>query len=182
MNTRRTRHLIEAQIPALRRFARALLRDAEAADDLVQDCLLRALSRWHLLRSDAELRAWLFAMLRNLHIDGLRARMRRGMPVALDLVAEPPAPHDTEGALHLGQVLAALDRLPLEQREVLLLVGVEDFSYEDCARILGIPRGTVMSRLARGRSALRALTEAPPEPGPSRTGRTAPRPALRSVT
>ena len=177
MTTRRTRHLIEAQIPALRRFARALLRDAEAADDLVQDCLLRALSRWHLLRSDEELRAWLFAMLRNLHIDALRAKARRGTAVALDLAPEPAAAGTPEGALHFTEVMAALDRLPLEQREVLLLVGVEDFSYEATARILGIPRGTVMSRLSRGRAALRALTEDPP----TETERTGPRPTLRSV-
>lgn len=176
MTTRRTRHLIEAQIPALRRFARALLRDAEAADDLVQDCLLRALSRWHLLRSEEELRAWLFAMLRNLHIDALRARARRGTAVALDLAPEPAAAGTPEAALQFTQVMAALNRLPLEQREVLLLVGVEDFSYEATARILGIPRGTVMSRLSRGRAALRALTEAPD------ADRTHPRPPLRSVT
>ncbi|MGD9918166.1 MAG: sigma-70 family RNA polymerase sigma factor [Paenirhodobacter sp.] len=157
MTSARNRHLIEAQIPALRRFAHALARDAALADDLVQECLLRALSRWHLLRSGPELRAWLFRVLRNLYIDTLRRQGRRGGP-SLDLVPEPVAPGSAEGAIELTEVLAALWRLPIEQREAILLVGVEGFGYEEAAGIAGVPLGTLMSRLARGRAALRALT------------------------
>ncbi|WBL32460.1 sigma-70 family RNA polymerase sigma factor [Sinirhodobacter sp. HNIBRBA609] len=157
MRQARKRHLIEAQIPALRRFAYALARDGALADDLVQDCLERALSRWHLLRTGPELRAWLFRVLRNLHIDMLRARGRRGA-VTLDEAPEPAHPGSAESALELAEVLRALWSLPLDQREAILLIGVEDFSYEDAARILDVPVGTLMSRLARGRAALRAAT------------------------
>ncbi|MDF2141572.1 RNA polymerase sigma factor [Paenirhodobacter sp. CAU 1674] len=159
------RHVIEAQIPALRRFAYALLRDPEAADDLVQDCLERALSRWHLFRPEAALRPWLFQVLRNLHIDGMRARARRGPHLAYDEAFSPAIDGGAEAAAHLGDVLAALDLLTLEQREVILLVGVEDFSYAETARILGVAQGTVMSRLARGRARLRALVEPGPDSG-----------------
>lgn len=166
--TRRTRHLIEAQIPALRRFAFALTRERDAADDLVQDCLARALARWHLLRSEDGLRAWLFRILRNLHHDTHRHRARHPEEAGLDPEAHPANATDAETALFLGDVLGALARLPLEQQEVLLLVGVEDFSYDAVAAILGLPKGTVMSRLARGREALREMTghDRPRRPGP----------------
>lgn len=157
MRKAESRHLIEAQIPALRRFAYGLARDAALADDLVQDCLVRALSRWHLLRTGPELRAWLFRVLRNLHIDAMRARGRRGT-VALDLAPEPATPGSAEARMELAEVLAALWQLPVEQREALLLVGVEEFSYEAAAEILQVPLGTLMSRLARGRAALRERT------------------------
>lgn len=170
-----SRHLIEAQIPALRRFAWALARDPVLADDLVQECLLRALGRWHLLRTGPELRAWLFKVLRNLHIDALRARARRGT-VALELAPEPAAPGSPEGAMELAEVLAALWQLPVEQREALVLIGVEEFGYAEAAEILGVPLGTLMSRLARGRAALRELTG---RGAPERGGATAP--GLRRV-
>ncbi|WP_240504196.1 sigma-70 family RNA polymerase sigma factor [Thioclava sp. JM3] len=156
--TRRTRHLIEAQIPALRRFAFALTRERDAADDLVQDCLARALTRWHLLRSEDQLRAWLFRILRNLYHDAHRRRIRRPEGEALDPDGLAGRDADAETVVFLGDVFSALARLPIEQQEVLLLVGVEDFSYEAVARILGLPKGTVMSRLARGREALREMT------------------------
>ena len=170
MPSARKQHAIEAQIPGLRRFAYALLRDRETADDLVQDCLARALSRWHLLRSEAELKPWLFRMLRNLHVDRLRQLGRRGPVVAYEEWHGPAAPGDGDERLYAQDVLAALARLPAEQQEALLLVGVEDLSYDEAAGVLRIPRGTLMSRLARGRAALRALTgrdgEAPaPRPG-----------------
>lgn len=165
--TLRSRHLIEAQIPALRRFAFALTRDRDAADDLVQESLARALSRWHLLRSEEGLRAWLFRILRNLHHDAHRRRARRPEEAGFDPELHPGATAEAETALFLSDVLGALARLPVEQQEVLLLVGVEDFSYEAVAGILGQPKGTVMSRLARGREALREMTghERPRRPG-----------------
>ncbi|GGC50905.1 sigma-70 family RNA polymerase sigma factor [Chelatococcus reniformis] len=153
-----TAALLEQQIPALRRYAYALVRDPDAADDLVQDCLERALSRWSLRRPDGELRAWLFAILRNLYLDRYRQLVRRGRHVELDtdMMAQPAT---QEAGAEMGDVLAALQQLPEEQQSVLLLVGVEDFSYEEAARALGLPVGTVMSRLSRGRSRLRAILE-----------------------
>jgi RNA polymerase sigma-70 factor (ECF subfamily) len=147
---------IEPHIPSLRRYAWALLRDEHAADDLVQDCLERAVGRWHLRRRDGNLRAWLFAIMHNQFISGRRRQKRRGAPVALDeLGAEPAAAADPELALSFRDLLAGLEDLAEEQRAVVLLVGVEDLSYEEAARALGVPIGTVMSRLSRGRERLR---------------------------
>lgn len=159
MATDDTARLLEAQIPALRRYAHALVRDHDAADDLVQDCLERALSRWVLRRTDADLRPWLFAILRNLHVDGHRGRTRRGPHVAWDDDHAQSIAPDQEAGLGLRDTLAALDQLPEDQKSLLLLVGVEDLSYEEAARVLGIPLGTVMSRLSRGRQKFRALLE-----------------------
>lgn len=149
--------LIEPHIPALRRYAFALLRDRDRADDLVQDTLERALSRWLLRRTDGDVRAWLFTILRNLHVSRWRNERRRGANVDLDETAVPGVPARQETALEVHDVLAALDQLPEEQKSLLLLVGVEDFSYDDAARILGMPIGTVMSRLSRARQRLRSL-------------------------
>lgn len=172
--------LIEPHIPALRRFAWALLRDAAAADDLVQDCLERAISRWHLRRHEGSPKAWLFAILHNLFLSGRRAAARRGLALPLDeegedgpMLADPVAAATAEGRLVWRDTLAALDVLPETQRAVLLLVGVEDFSYEETARLTGTPMGTVMSRLSRGRERLRRLLEGEEVPGT--------RPALRRV-
>ena len=150
--------MLEAQIPRLRRYAHALCRDAAAADDLVQDCLWRALRKSHLFRPGTDLRAWLFTMLHNLHVNGVRRSIRQGAPVPVEdvepLLIEPPA----QGA---RLVLRALDRamgeISEEQRQVLLLVGLEAMSYEEVATILEVPVGTVRSRLSRGRERLREL-------------------------
>lgn len=167
--------LIEPQIPALRRFAWALLRDAAAADDLVQDCLERAISRWHLRRLEGSPKAWLFAILHNLFVSGRRGAARRGPALPLDdegedglVIADPAASATAEGRLVWRDMLAALEALPEEQRAVLLLVGVEDFSYEEAARLTGVPIGTVMSRLSRGRERLRRLLEGEEAQAPGR--------------
>lgn len=151
--------LLEQQIPALRRYAYALVRDHERADDLVQDTLERALSRWSLRRHDSDLRAWLFAIQRNLYVSRWRQERRRGAPVAIEEAALPGTPPRQETTLEVHDVLAALDQLPEEQKSLLLLVGVEDFSYDEAARILGMPIGTVMSRLSRARQRLRSIVE-----------------------
>jgi len=151
--------LIEPHIPALRRYAFALLRDRDRADDLVQDTLERALSRWLLRRADGDVRAWLFTILRNQHVSRWRSDRRRGPTVDLDEAAMPGVAARQETALEVHDVLAAMDQLPEEQKSLLLLVGVEDFSYDDAARILGMPIGTVMSRLSRARQRLRSLVE-----------------------
>lgn len=151
--------LIEPLIPALRRYAYALLRDHAAADDLVQDTLERALLHWSSRRSDGDLRAWLFTILRNLHIGSHRQARRRSIAVALE---DPDLPETAAGqdiVIETQDVLAALDQLPEEQKSLLLLVGVEDFSYDEAARILDLPIGTVMSRLSRARRRLRSIVE-----------------------
>jgi RNA polymerase sigma-70 factor (ECF subfamily) len=150
---------LERQIPALRRYAYALTREHDAADDLVQDCLERALSRWLLRRDGADLAAWLFAILRNLYIDRYRARQRRGRHLPIEDALDVAAVAEQEGAVDARDALAALDHLPEEQRSILLLVGVEDLSYEEVSRLMGIPLGTVMSRLSRARQRLRTLIE-----------------------
>jgi RNA polymerase sigma factor (sigma-70 family) len=151
--------LLEPLIPALRRYAYALLRDHDTADDLVQDTLERALSRWTLRRPDGDLRAWLFTIQRNLFINAWRQNQRQGPHASLDDVAPPGVAAQQEARLEVRDVLAALDQLPEEQKSLLLLIGVEDFSYDDAARILGVPVGTVMSRLSRGRQKLRSILE-----------------------
>ena len=151
--------LIEPLIPALRRYAYALIREHAAADDLVQDTLERALLHWSQRRSDGDLRAWLFAILRNLHIGAHRQARRRGDAVAIDDTDLPAMTSDQETVLEAHDVLAAIDQLPEEQKSLLLLVGVEDLSYDDAARVLGLPIGTVMSRLSRARHKLRSLVE-----------------------
>ena len=157
--------LIEPHIPALRRYAWALLRDHEAADDLVQDCLERAVARWRLRRRDGDLKAWLFAIQHNLFIDGLRRKRRellRADGEDVSGIAEPGIEQESRAAMR--DILACLDALPAEQRAVVLLVGVEDLSYEEAARVLGVPIGTVMSRLSRGREKLRRLLEVGGQP------------------
>jgi len=153
--------LLEPQIPGLRRYAWALLRDDEAADDLVQDTLERAIGRWSQRRRDGDLKAWLFAIQRNLFLNQMRQRRSRGVQVgeeALELV--PTSDGNPEGLAGARDILAGLESLPEEQRSVLLLVGVEDLSYEQAAEVLGLPVGTVMSRLSRARGKLRHFMEA----------------------
>ena len=151
--------LIETHIPGLRRFACALLRgDRQGADDLVQDCLERALSSWHLRRAEGDLRGWLYTILYNRFLSERHRRGRRGAPDASLEAAEAELPGVDGGqdwALEQRDLLRGFAGLPEEQRSVLLLVGVEDLSYGEAARVLGVPIGTVMSRLARGRERLR---------------------------
>lgn len=146
-------------IAALRRYARALLGDRIEAEDLVQDCLARALSRAHLWRPDSDLRAWLFTILHNIHINNMRSRQAR-VAANEDIASGRAgrgmaAPPDQDARLELRDLERALERIPEEQRQVLLLVGMEGMSYEEAARVVGVPIGTIMSRVARGRDALR---------------------------
>jgi RNA polymerase sigma-70 factor (ECF subfamily) len=148
--------LLEPQIPGLRRYAWALLRDDEAADDLVQDTLERAIARWSQRRRDGDLKAWLFAIQRNLFLNGLRQRRSRGIPVDAQVLEGMPAPDDgVESRAGLRDLLAGLEALSEDQRSLLLLVSVEDLSYEQAAQVLSVPLGTVMSRLSRARARLR---------------------------
>ena len=153
--------LIEPHIPGLRRFACALLHgDRHSADDLVQDCLERALSRWHLRRAEGDVRGWLYTILYNRFLSDQHRRRRRGVHDALLEVAEAQLPGvagNQDSALAHRDLLRAFAVLPEEQRSVLVLIAVEDLSYEAAARVLGVPIGTVMSGLSRGRERLRHL-------------------------
>ena len=152
-----------ACIPRLRRYARALMRDAAGADDLVQDTMERAWRRLASWRRGAAMRPWLFGIMHNLHVDRLR---KAGLPtVELDEDTPQPAAaaHDT---LELRDLQTALASLAPGQREVLLLVVLEEMSYEEVAAALAIPLGTVMSRLSRGREKLRAQMEGRPVAAP----------------
>jgi RNA polymerase sigma-70 factor, ECF subfamily len=167
------REAVAGEIPRLRRYARALLGDDAEADDLIQDTLERALARLQQWREGDNPRKWLFSILHNLHVDGLRRKSRRPPHVGLESVgvdqSAPPA--DGASGRDLDQ---ALRLLSVEQREVVLLVGLEGLSYAETAEVLEIPVGTVMSRLARGRDRLRTLMD---YGGGDRNGRA----ALRSV-
>jgi RNA polymerase sigma-70 factor (ECF subfamily) len=144
-------------IPRLRRYARALAGERAAADDLVQDTLERAWSKLHLYRRGTDLRAWLFTVMHNVHVNRLRAT--RPTDPLEDEMPEL-AQRATQGdALMVRDLDRAVTALPVAQREVLLLVALEDLSYEEAARVLDIPIGTVMSRLARAREKLRLLMQ-----------------------
>lgn len=156
-----THRNIEAEIPRLRRYARALTRDAVTADDLVQDCLTRALGKLHLWQEGSDLRAWLFTILHNQYVNHIRRSVREGATVAFN-ESEPMlsrAPQQGK-RLELRDLDRAIAKLPMEQRSVVLLVGLEGMRYEEVAAVLGVPVGTVRSRLSRGREALRRLTGA----------------------
>jgi RNA polymerase sigma-70 factor (ECF subfamily) len=151
---------IAAQIGALRRFAIGLCHDVALADDLVQDCLERAVSRWHLRQEDRSLKAWLFTILYHAFINERRRSVRRDASVSLDdLPIDPAIAADQEERLRVADILAAIDRLQPDHRALLLLIGVEEVSYAEASEILQIPIGTVMSRLSRAREALRKQLE-----------------------
>jgi RNA polymerase sigma-70 factor, ECF subfamily len=156
-------------IPRLRRYARALTGDANAADDLVQDALERALIKQSLWREGTDLRAWLFTVMHNLFINQVRsAAANRLVPideVAADALADTVYPQATD-RLEIRDLDAALQALPEEQRAVVLLIGLEQMTYEEAARVLEVPIGTVMSRLSRGRERLRRLLQGMPESNP----------------
>jgi RNA polymerase sigma-70 factor (ECF subfamily) len=149
-------HEILEHIPRLRRYARALLGDRYAADDLVQDTLERAWNKFHLWRPGSDLRAWLFTIMHNVFVNQVRnkrAEMEKTME-ELPVVAVRATQSD---ALEIADVEHALRALPDEQREVLLLVAIEDMTYDEVSRALAIPIGTVMSRLSRARERMRRL-------------------------
>lgn len=163
---------IEAAIPGLRAYARALLRDREAADDLVQDTLETALSRRGQWRGEGPLRGWLARILLNRFRDGLR----RSRPAATVLALVPDAPdplaaRHADGRLALTEVHQAMGRLPEDQRSALLLVALEGMSLAEAASVSGCAEGTLASRLARARATLRQMTgrEAAPHP-PGKAG------------
>ena len=146
---------IEAAIPALRRFARALTRDAEVADDLVQDTLVRALRSEHLFHG-GEIRSWLYTILTNLNRNRLRTLARRPVLTAINDADAPDASNPEAGARDIARALATLTE---EQRVALLLVVLEGLSYRNVAEVQGVPIGTVMSRIARARAQIKAYLD-----------------------
>ena len=146
--------LIE-HLPRLRRYARALTGDVNRADDLVQDTLERALAKLDLWQPESDLRAWLFTLMHNLFVNQLR-RHHLAETALEDALDEPVNGGQLE-ALAARDIHDALARLPPEQREVLLLVGLEQFGYAEAAQVLGVPTGTVMSRLSRARERMRQM-------------------------
>ena len=152
-------NLIVPFIPNLRRYARALVGDRDGADDLVQDTLERAVRKFHLWRP-GDLRAWLFSIMHNVFVNQLKAR-RIAPEVDID-ETQIAAPIPTVTGIDVGDVQRALSCLAPEQREVLLLIALEDMTYADVSRALGIPIGTVMSRLSRGRERLRRAMNGEP--------------------
>ena len=149
--------LVEPHIPSLRRYALVLLRhDEQRADDLVQDCLVRALSRWHLWRRPGNLGAWLFTILHNIYVnDVARAAARPDVVEIQDYFPAMALPPNQADRIQLREVVTAIQGLPDEQRQTLLLVTMEGFSYDETADITGVPIGTVMSRLSRARDKVR---------------------------
>ena len=153
------RDRIVAHIPGLRRYARMLTGDAHRADDLVQETLARACAKWALWKPGPKLREWLFTLMHNEHVNDVKS----APPATRSLDSQDDeAIHDARRELDPGIVLdleRALLRLPDDQREILLMIAVEDFSYAEAARVAGVPIGTVMSRLSRARRRLRALMD-----------------------
>lgn len=160
---------ITAHIASLRRYARALMRDRSDAEDLMQEALARALSRTHQFKPGTNLRAWLFTILHNVHINNVRAKVVRPNEVPVeDHEHRLTTPARQDGRIELRDMARAIETLPLEQRQVLLLVALEGMKYDEVAKVLGVPIGTVMSRLSRAREAVRTrLAEGPAESGPT---------------
>jgi RNA polymerase sigma-70 factor, ECF subfamily len=159
----------EACIPALRRYARALTGNREKADDLVQDTLERAIRKQRLWSPRGSLQGWLFTLLTNIYRNDLRTQNRRPQLTPIDdLTIDPSSAPEQPGQLALAETKRALSYLPDEQKQVLLLVALEGFTYKEAASILNIPQGTLMSRLGRARTNLRQLVEeGPPKKGKS---------------
>ncbi len=146
---------VEAAIPALRRYARALTRDADIADDLVQDTLVRALRSEHLFQGE-EIRSWLYTILTNLNRNRLRSLARRPMLTSIEDNDAPDLAGPEAGGRDIERALALLVE---EQRAALLLVVLEGLSYREVAEVQGVPIGTVMSRLARARVQIKTYLE-----------------------
>lgn len=150
-----------AEIPHLRRFARSLCGDASLADDLVQDCIERALKKSHLYDAAKPLRAWLYAVLRNIHVSNWRSNVKHTSSKNIDdlIDGEGATRAEQEDNFSTSLITEALDKLPAQQREVLVLISLEEVSYKQASEIIGVPIGTIMSRLSRARSLLKDILE-----------------------
>jgi RNA polymerase sigma-70 factor, ECF subfamily len=152
------RELIREQIPALRRYARALMRDKDGADDLVQDCLVRAINAEAQWKPGTNIRAWLFTILHNIYVGDRRKLARRPSLVPIDGEEwRLDTPANQVNSVELGELDRALASLPEQQRITVLLVGLQGMGYEEVAEVMGVPLGTVRSRLSRARQTLHHL-------------------------
>jgi RNA polymerase sigma-70 factor (ECF subfamily) len=150
--------LVEDEIPRLRRYARALTRENHRADDLVQDTLLRALAKAHLWQEGTDIRAWLFTIMHNQHVNVVRRALREETTVDVEQVSSTLlATSDPTASHQLREFERALGQLSKGQRQVVVLVGLQGMTYDEAAKILRVPIGTVRSRLGRARDALRGL-------------------------
>ncbi len=152
---------IAPHLPRLRRYARSLLRDSVRAEDLVQDTLVRALEKAHLYQHDTNLRGWLVTIMHNEHVNAARRHMRGPIYVSDDAIGELGRAQSQEAPVELREIRRAVARLPDEQRAPLLLHWLHGFKYEEIAAQMGLPLGTVQSRISRARKALRAMIETP---------------------
>jgi RNA polymerase sigma-70 factor (ECF subfamily) len=158
-----------AALPRLRRYARVLAGDVHRADDLVQDTLARAWEKRRLWRAGSDLRAWLFTIMHNVHVNQFSMRQREYAQASLDADGgaagwEIAVRATQSDRVELAEVLAQIGRLPVEQREVLMLAAVEELRYEEIGAVLNVPIGTVMSRLSRAREKLRRMNAETPSP------------------
>lgn len=159
-----------AALPRLRRYARVLTGDAHRADDLVQDTLARAWEKRRLWQAGSDLRAWLFTIMHNVHANQYTLRQREYAMASLDADEGPaagweiPVRATQADRVELTEVFVQIGRLPVEQREVLILAAIEELRYEEIGEVLGIPIGTVMSRLSRARDKLRRMNAEMPSP------------------
>jgi len=152
------KRLIAQQTPHLRRFAIALTGNPDRADDLVQDAVERALRKRHSWRRTGSMRSWLFKVLYRTHLNSqARRRLERDSADRLQAQSQTAAPANQDSHVEVLNVAVALDYLPREQREVVVMVGLEGMSYDEAAFVVGVPVGTIKSRLYRGREALYAL-------------------------
>jgi RNA polymerase sigma-70 factor, ECF subfamily len=161
MTTASFRKDLITQLPYLRRFARALCGDASLADDLVQDCVERALVKSYLYDPARPLRAWLFAVLRNIHVSNWRRNAKFSAAKNIDDLEgmEGSIQPQQEMNFSISLITEALDTLPAQQREVLVLISLEEMSYKEASEITGVPIGTIMSRLSRARTHLQNILE-----------------------
>jgi RNA polymerase sigma-70 factor, ECF subfamily len=150
-----------SHVPRLRRYARALLSNRERADDLVQDTLERALRHASQFRANTDLRAWLMTIMHNIFVNDVVRAANTKVHIAMDDASIVDDHLSVDGhhaaRLEMRDLDSALQQLPAEQREIVLLIGLEDMSYAQIAQTLNVPIGTVMSRLSRARSKLRQL-------------------------
>jgi len=158
-----------AALPRLRRYARVLTGDSHRADDLVQDTLARAWEKRALWQAGTDLRAWLFTIMHNVHVNQFTVRRREMAQISLDdddygAGWDIPVRATQSDRIELNEVLVRLARLPVDQREVLMLAAVEELRYGEIATMLGVPIGTVMSRLNRAREKLRSMVAEPASP------------------
>jgi len=159
-----------AALPRLRRYARVLTGDAHRAEDLVQDTLMRAWDKRRLWRAGSDLRAWLFTIMHNVYVNQFSLRQRERAHASLDADDGPvagweiPMRATQSDRIEVDEVFAQIGRLPAEQREVLILAAVEELHYKEIAQRLGVPVGTVMSRLSRARERLKRINGVLPTP------------------